>query len=162
MPAPSAEFRTVRGGNVFQTNVPKNWQAVSSGNSVKFVPDNAYGQQNGEKVFTHGVQLGVTPAKSRDLRQATRSFLEGVAQGNPDLRASGEPVAVQMSNRNALGTPLTNKSALGGTERITLYTTFLSNGDLFYYLCVAPEKEFESYRPTFTKVGQSIRLTDVK
>jgi hypothetical protein len=162
VPAPSAEFRTVRGGNIFQTNVPTNWQAVTSGNSVKFVPNNAYGQQNGEEVFTHGVQLGVAPAKSRDLRQATRSFLEALAPGNPDLRAAGEPVTVQMSNRNALATPLTNKSALGGADRITLYTTFLANGDLFYYLCVAPEKDFESYRPTFNKVGQSIRLTDVK
>jgi hypothetical protein len=108
------------------------------------------------------VQFGVTPAKSRDLRQATQSFLESVTPGNPDLKVAGNQVAVQMSNRNALGTPLTNKSALGGVERITLYTTFLANGDLFYYLCVAPEKDFESYRPTFTKVGQAIRLTDVK
>ncbi|HET9943060.1 MAG TPA: M48 family metallopeptidase, partial [Terriglobia bacterium] len=84
VPAPSSEFRAVRGGNLFQANVPKNWLTVSSGNSVKFVPENAYGQQNGEEVFTHGVQLGVAPAKTKDLRQATQAFLQSVAQGNPD------------------------------------------------------------------------------
>jgi Zn-dependent protease with chaperone function len=162
VPAPSAEFRAVRGGNLFQANIPKNWQAVTSDNSVKFVPENAYGQQNGEEVFTHGVQFGVAPAKSSDLRQATKSFLEAVAQGNPDLRLAGDVVSTRMSDRAALSTPLANKSALGGTERISLYTTFLAEGDLFYYLCVAPENDFEKYRATFTKVGQSIRIADGK
>src|SRR4030095_11781859 len=98
----------------------------------------------------------------KDLREATKSFLEGVTQGNPDLRITGDQASTQLSNRAALGTALTNKSALGGTERIGLYTTLLPDGNLFYYLCVAPEKDFESYRPTFNKVGQSIKLTDAK
>jgi beta-barrel assembly-enhancing protease len=162
VPAPSTEFRAVRGGNLFQASVPTNWQAITAGNSVKFVPENAYGQQNGEEVFTHGVQFGIVPANSRDLRQATKSFLEGVAPGNPELRLAGDQVSVKLSGRDALGTPLTNKSVLGGTERIGLYTTFLAGGNLFYYLGVAPENVYESYRATFNKVGQSIRLTDVK
>jgi hypothetical protein len=162
VPAPSAQFRTVRGGNLFQANVPNNWQAITAGNSVKFVPENAYGQQNGEEVFTHGVQFGTSQANSRDLRQATKSFLDSVTPGNPDLRIAGNQTSVQMSNRAALGTPLTNKSALGGTERINLVTTFLADGNLFYYLSVAPEKDFDSYRATFSKVGQSIKITDAK
>jgi len=162
VPAPSTEFRAVRGGNLFQASIPTNWQAITAGNSVKFVPENAYGQQNGEEVFTHGVQFGIVPANSRDLRQATKLFLEGVAPGNPELRLAGDQVSVKMSGRDALGTPLTNKSVLGGTERIGLYTTFLADGNLFYYLGVAPENVYESYRATFNKVGQSIRLTDVK
>ena len=162
VPAPSTEFRAVRGGNLFQASIPTNWQAITAGNSVKFVPENAYGQQNGEEVFTHGVQFGIVPANSRDLRQATKSFLDGVAPGNPELRLAGDQVSVKMSGRDALGTPLTNKSVLGGTERIGLYTTFLADGNLFYYLGVAPENVYESYRATFNKVGQSIRLTDVK
>jgi len=162
VPAPSTEFRAVRGGNLFQASIPTNWQAITAGNSVKFVPENAYGQQNGEEVFTHGVQFGIVPANSRDLRQATKSFLDGVAPGNPELRLAGDQVSVKMSGRDALGTPLTNKSALGGRERIGLYTTFLADGNLFYYLAVAPENVYESYRATFNKVGQSIRLTDVK
>jgi hypothetical protein len=161
VPAPSTEFQAVRGGNIFNANIPKNWQAITAGNSVKFVPENAYGQQNGEEVFTHGVQFGVAPAKSKDLRQATQSFLEAVMPGNPDLKIAGDQTPVKMSGRDALGTPLTNKSVLGA-ERISLYTTFLADGDLFYFLSVAPEKDFEAYRATFTKVGQSIKLTDGK
>ncbi len=162
VPPPSTQFQTIRGGGLFQASIPTNWTAISAGNSVKFVPENAYGQQNGEDVFTHGVQFGVARATTRDLRQATQAFLESVAQGNPDLRVAGDQRSVQMSQRGALGTPLVNRSALGGTERINLYTTFLADGNLFYYLTVAPENDFESYRATFNRVGQSIRITDVK
>ena len=67
MPAPSTSYRSVRGGQLFQTSVPSNWQAVTSNSAVKFVPQNAYGQLNGETVFTHGVELGVARAASRNL-----------------------------------------------------------------------------------------------
>jgi hypothetical protein len=48
----------------------------------------------------------------------------------------------------------------GDEERIGLYTTFLSDGSLFYYAWVVPTEELPTYRSTFTRVGRSIRLTD--
>ena len=41
--APSRQYRTVQGGQLFTVSVPSNWQAVSSNNSIKYVPQNAYG-----------------------------------------------------------------------------------------------------------------------
>ena len=67
-----------------------------------------------------------------------------------------------MSSRTALATPLTNPSPLGGAERIGVYTTFLSDGNLFYYLTVAPETEAQSYQQVFVRIGQSLRLTDAR
>ena len=85
VPAPSTAYRGVRGGELFQTSVPSNWQAVTSNSAVKFVPQNAYGQQlNGETVFTHGVELGVARASSRDLVESTDALLGALAQGNPE------------------------------------------------------------------------------
>ncbi len=43
VPRPSTQYKTARGGNLFQVNVPSNWTAVSSNNSVKYVPQNGYG-----------------------------------------------------------------------------------------------------------------------
>ena len=86
VPAPSTAYRGVRGGQLFQTSVPSNWQAVTSNSAVKFVPQNAYGQLNGETVFTHGVELGVARATSRDLAESTDALLNALAQGNPNLR----------------------------------------------------------------------------
>ncbi|MFN2444976.1 MAG: M48 family metallopeptidase [Vicinamibacterales bacterium] len=160
VPPPATQYRTAQGGRLFQVNVPTNWQALSSNNSMKFVPQNAYGPVEGQTVFTHGVELGVARAPSRDLREATDAFIDALARANPGLRAAGDPRTLTMSRRTAIGTPLVGQSALGSRERIGVYTTFLSDGNLFYYLTVVPEEDASSYAAAFERVGNSIRLND--
>jgi hypothetical protein len=67
-----------------------------------------------------------------------------------------------MSHRTALSTPLVNASPLGGQERVGVYTTFLVDGSLFYYLTVVPEKDLAAFQEAFQRVGESIRLTEAK
>lgn len=160
VPPPSSRYRDIRGGEVFRASVPDNWRALSSNNSLRYVPENAYGQWEGRSVWTHGVEFGLSRASSRNLRDATNALLDGLARGNPDLRMAGEQRSVQLSQRSAIGTPLVNRTPMGTTERIHLYTTFLADGNLFYYIAVAPDEEFARYDSTFRRVGQSIRLTD--
>ena len=162
VPPPSSQYRAINGGGVFQASVPSDWKALASRSSIRVVPQNGYGQVNGQAVFTHGIEFGVTAAGSRDLREATRALLNGVAQNNPDLRVAGDQQTVRISQRTAIGTPLVNSSALGGTERIGLYTTFLSDGSLFYYLTVVPEGDARVFGEAFRRIGQSIKLTDAR
>jgi beta-barrel assembly-enhancing protease len=150
----------VQGGRLFQASVPANWQALSTNNSIKFVPENGYGELNGQEVFTHGVEMGVARASSRDLQQSTAALVQGFARSNPDLRQAGQARAVRLSQRSAIGTPLVNRSALGGQERIGLYTTLLSDGNLFYLITVAPERDAGRYEPTFDRVARSVRIND--
>ncbi|HEY6361590.1 MAG TPA: hypothetical protein VIX63_10830, partial [Vicinamibacterales bacterium] len=70
------------------------------------VPQNGYGQLNGQTVFSHGVEFGITKAASRDLREATNAWLKAVAQSNPELRLDGTQQAIRISQRAALATPL--------------------------------------------------------
>ena len=160
VPAPSPSFRPVRGGNVFQANVPSNWQAVSSQNSIKFVPQNGYGQLNGQAVFTHGVEVGVMRAQSRDLADATDAVLDSLASGNPELRDIEPPREVRLSQRTAIYHRLQNRSATGDREQVGIVTTFLADGNLFYYVTVVPAREATSYAGTFQRIAQSIRLND--
>jgi hypothetical protein len=162
VPPPSAQFRTVQGGRLFDVEVPSNWQAVASNSAVKYVPMNGYGPIEGQSVFTHGVELGVARASSRSLTEATEALLQAFAQSNPDLRRGGEPREIRMSQRQSLAVPLVNRSALGGTERIGLYTTFLADGNLFYYATIVPEREADQYRLVFDRIGRSIRLKDAR
>jgi Zn-dependent protease with chaperone function len=159
VPPPSSEYRNVSGGRVFQASVPSNWTSLSSSTAIKVVPENGYGQLNGKMVFSHGVEFGVTRASSRDLRSATEAWIASVSQSNPDLHQDGEPQALSLSQRAGLKTSFTNKSALGGQERIGVYTAFLNDGTLFYYLTVVPENEADSFRDTFQRVADSIQLT---
>ena len=76
VPPPSSQYRTLNGGGVFQAAVPSNWTALTSKSSIRVVPENGYGQLNGQTVFSHGIEFGVTQAGSRDLQEATRALAE--------------------------------------------------------------------------------------
>jgi Zn-dependent protease with chaperone function len=158
VPSPSGQYRNINGGGVFRASVPSNWTGLSSSSSIKAIPQNAYGDLNGQTVFTHGVEFGVAKAASRDLQEATNAWLNAIGRENPNLRRAGDPRVVRMSQRTALATPLVNPSPLGGMEVINVYTAFLSDGNLFYYLTLVPEKEAPAYEEAFRQVGQSIRL----
>jgi Zn-dependent protease with chaperone function len=162
VPRPSGQYRDISGGNVFRASVPVNWTGLSSKSAIKVVPQNGYGQLNGQTVFSHGVEFGVSRAASRDLGEATNAWLKAVAQNNPGLRLAGKQQAARISQRSAIATPLVNPSPLGGQERIAVYTTFLADGSLFYYLTVVPENDAETFQETFRRVGESIRLTDAR
>jgi hypothetical protein len=163
VPPPSAQFRTVQGGKLFDVAVPQNWQAVSSTNSVKFVPQNGYGTiDGGQSVFTHGIELGVAHASSGDLQDATNMLVANFARSNPDLRQTSDMRDIRLSQRSGLGLSLVNRSHLGGTERIGIYTTFLADGNLFYVATIVPDAEAERYGPVFDRIARSIRLRDVR
>ena len=162
VPAPSAEYRSISGGKVFQAGVPSNWTSLPTSNAIRVVPENGFGQMNGQTVFSHGIEFGIAQAGTRDLQEATNTWLKAVAQNNPDLKLAGEQQLVKMAQRTAIGTPLVNSSPLGGQARIALYTTFLTDGTLFYYLTIVPEKEAGTFQETFRRIGQSIKFTDVR
>ena len=160
VPAPSRQYRTVQGGQLFTVSVPSNWQAVATNNSVKYVPQNAYGDYQGQATLTHGVELGVTRATSRDLYQSTQDLIESFVRGNNGMRVAGREEQLTLSGRNAIVTPLEGRSALGGVERVDVHTTLLNNGDLFYVLTVVPERESGTYAQAFDRVVRSLRLND--
>jgi hypothetical protein len=162
VPAPSSQFSKIQGGKLFEADVPSNWKGISSNNSIKFVPENGYGSHNGQTAFTHGIQFGVVRPSTRDLREATRALLSAFAQNNPELKQAGQPQDLRIAQRSALGVPLANQSSLGKTELIGLYTTFLADGNLFYYVTIVPEDEAQAYDPVFEKIGRSIKLKDVQ
>ena len=162
VPRPSTQYRDIAGGKVFQASVPSNWTPLASKSAIKVVPENGYGQLSGQAVFSHGVEFGVAKAGSRDLAEATKVWVQAVAQNNPELRAAGQQQAIRISQRSAIATPLSNPSPLGGQERIVVHTTFLADGTLFYFLTLVPETDAESFQEAFRRIGESIRLTETR
>jgi Zn-dependent protease with chaperone function len=160
VPPPSSQFQTISGGKVFQATVPDNWTNLQSSNAIKSVPENGYGEVNGQTMFTHGVEFGIAKAGSRDLREATNAWLRAVAQNNPELRLRAAQQATRIAERQAVATLLDNPSPLGGKELIGIYTTLLADGTLFYYLTIVQENDAAAFQETFRRVGQSIRLSD--
>jgi Zn-dependent protease with chaperone function len=162
VPRPSSQYRDISGGGVFRASVPSEWTSLASTTAIKVVPQNGYGPLKGQSVFTHGIEFGVARASSRDLREATNAWLQGVARNNPELRQAGPQRSTRMSQRSAIETSLINPSALGGQERVVISTTLLADGNLFYYLSVVPEGDAPEFEDAFRRIGESIRLTDVR
>jgi hypothetical protein len=160
VPAPSRQYRTVQGGQLFQVQVPTNWQAVQSNNSIKYVPQNAYGEYRGAVTLTHGTELGVARASSRDLGQATQTLIDGFLRSNEGMQLTAPQQQGRLANRAAIRTQMIGRSALGGRERVDVYTTQLRDGNLFYVITVVPEREEGNYSAVFNRVVQSVRLND--
>ncbi len=160
VPQPARQYRTVQGGQLFQAQVPANWQAVQSNNAIKYVPQNGYGEYRGQTTLTHGVELGVARASSRDLSQATQTLIDGFIRGNEGMQLAAQQQSGRLANRAAIRTPLAGRSALGGRERVDVYTTQLRDGNLFYVITVVPEREEGTYANAFSRVVQTIRLND--
>jgi beta-barrel assembly-enhancing protease len=160
VPRPSTQYRTAQGGRLFEVQVPANWQSIASNSEIKFVPPNGYGDYNGETVFTHGAEIGVTRASSNDLVDATMTLVESFRRGNPDLRTQGSSRQIRLAGRTGLAVPMMNRSALGGAEYVGLHTTFLRDGNLFHVATIVPENEVSAYQSAFSRMLNSVRLKD--
>ena len=159
--APASNFRTYTEGNMFKVSVPSNWREIPGQSAVTFAPDGAYGQANGQNVFTHGVEIGAARNETHDLQTATNELLESLAQANPGLSRSSGFDQVNIAGRPGLRTVLTNsQSATGQPESIVVFTTQLRDGNLFYAVAVAPQTDFGAYRGVFDKVIRSIQLME--
>jgi len=156
---PSSRYRTYSSSNLFRISVPDNWRELGNGNEITFAPEGAFGDYRGQSVFTHGVQVGVSNTGSRNLRQATDQFISALAQGNPSLRQTGSYRREYIGGREGLSLTLGNVSeATGRGEVITIFTTMLRSGEVFYLIAVAPQDEYSVYDRTFQNIVRNIEI----
>lgn len=148
-------------GGALRVNVPSNWRELAGSNEVWFAPEGAYGQYQNQVVYTHGVNFGVAPTQSRGLQQATQEFLNGLAQSNGNMRQRTGIQRSTLSGRTALTSSLSNiNEATGQAEVVTVITTQLRNGQLFYMIAVAPQNETRSFQTAFSNILRTVQLRD--
>ncbi|MDQ2921973.1 MAG: M48 family metallopeptidase [Acidobacteriota bacterium] len=159
---PSTRYQSYSAlGDVVRVSVPGNWRELGGNNNVWFAPEGGYGQYQNQVVYTHGVNFGVAQTQSRNLQQATQEFLNGLSQGNGNLRQRSGFQRTTVAGRNGLTTTLSNTNeATGQPEIITVVTTQLRNGELFYMIAVAPENEWSSYQAAFRNILRSVQIND--
>ncbi len=155
---PSSRMRTFSSGGI-QMNVPENWQQFPTQDSVWFAPQGAYGDQG----ITRGALVGTAQARSNNLQQASQDYVSGLlqAEGNNYLQQNTDFARTTIGGRNAYATTLTGRSPLTNqNEVVTVYTTQLRNGTLFYVTTVAPQNEASNYNYAFRNMLRSIQIND--
>ncbi|HEV7903107.1 MAG TPA: hypothetical protein VGO96_04630, partial [Pyrinomonadaceae bacterium] len=142
----------------FSLSVPDNWRDYAGQNQVTLAPEGAADQNGG---VTHGVILGIDQSQSRNLQTATNQYLNEVLQGNPYLRAQSGSTRTTVSGRVGLATTLSGRSPVTGqTEIVTVVTTMLRDGSIFYMNYVTPQYDQRNYQNAFNQILRSIRLND--
>jgi hypothetical protein len=157
-PAPSSQYRTYSEQGLFQISVPQNWQAISGDNAVRFAPQGAYGNLNGQQAFLLGTEVGVAGNQAGDLQSSTEQLVQEMAQSNPNLQAQSGFQSTTISGRPGLRATLGNVNEAGQPEVVVLETTQLDDGSLFYTLNVAPQNQYPTYQQVFRRIVGSIRL----
>ena len=158
--APTSSFQTYTEGNMFRISVPSNWRELPGNNTVTFAPEGAYGNANGQSVFTHGVEVGAARNESHNLQTATNELIASLAEGNPGLSRPARFDRVIVGGRQGLRAVMTNTSSAGEPENIVAFTSQLRDGSLFYAVAVAPRGDFAAYSRIFDRVIGSIQLID--
>ena len=155
VPAPSTRTR-VYSTNWVQMRVPDNWEESSSGDTVTFAPQGAYGN-NG---FTHGALMAVGRSNTNDLYQATQEVVNSLLQGNSYLRQQSRISQAYVGDQRGYSAKLVGTSNITGRQEVvTIYTTQLQNGDLFYIATVVPGDEAYNYDNAFRAMISSIRFS---
>jgi hypothetical protein len=157
---PSSSFQTYTEGNIFRISVPSNWHELPGGSAVTFAPEGAYGEANGQSVFTHGVEVGSSRNETHDLQTATDELIAALASGNPQLSRPSQYDRVKVGGRSGLRAVMSNTSSLDESENVVLFTAQLHDGSLFHAVAVAPVADFQSYSRIFDRVIASIQLID--
>jgi hypothetical protein len=148
-------------GGLVRVSVPNNWRELGSNNSVWYSPEGAYGQYQNQVVYTHGVNIGLGQTQSRNLQQATNELLQSLGVGNGSLRQRTNLQRTTVGGRAGLTTTLANvNEATGQSETVTVITTQLRSGELFYLVAVAPSNESGRYQTAFSNILRSIQLND--
>ena len=154
---PSSRTRVYSSGNWLRLNIPSDWRDFSSGDSVQFAPEGAYGD-NG---ITHGAIVGVNRSNSGNLNQAAQDYINGVLQGNSYLRQQSGFSRYNFAGRQGYSVTLSGRSPITGrTEVVTAYMTQLNDGRLFYVDTVSPQEDAYRYSSAFRSLLNSIQIND--
>jgi beta-barrel assembly-enhancing protease len=166
----------------FQVSYPENWLAYpsSDGLGVTFVPPggvveartprlvygaviNRYRPIGDNSLWTGLQQRSFRYIGGRGaLVEATNDLLDSALQNNPHLDfARGSDRRGSIDGTPIIVLTLVGRSpATGRGERAQLYARELEDGDIVYAIFVAPDEEYDSFRPVFERMLRGLKIND--
>jgi hypothetical protein len=97
------------------------------------------------------------PKAPNALENATEELIRSLQKENPNMRIERKTARVRLNGEPGLSTYLVNDSPAGGQETDWLITVIRFEG-LVFFVCVAPQKDYQSYDRTFAAILDSVRF----
>jgi hypothetical protein len=161
-------------GRDFSIRYPSNWRVSEDADTVTIAPANgsvsgelAYGLRTGtfdprDRYFGQNSlnAPGSRPSQDSTLAEATDQLVEYFRRSNPNMRVVRSETRGRVDGEPSITMDITNDSPIGGRETDWLVTVLRPDGLLYYFIGVAPQREFNRYEPTFEDMIASVRFND--
>jgi hypothetical protein len=97
-----------------------------------------------------------------ELVEATNDLLDSALQNNPYLDfARGSDRRGSIDGAQVITMTLVGRSPVTGRgERAQLYTREVEDGGIVYAIFVAPDDEYDNFRPVFDRMLRSMKIND--
>jgi len=169
---PSTRMLSYQGRDL-SIRYPSNWRVSEQGDVVTVAPSN--GLISGELAF--GMRIATFEPQSEyfgqnslntrgnsagrtTLAQATDALLDDLKRSNPNMRIVGSEERGRVDGEASMTVELVNDSPTGGRETDWVVTVLRPDGLLYYFVGVAPQREFARYESTFEQMIGSVRFND--
>ena len=143
---------------------PDNWQVMApaqKGDDVRIAPQAGVSGNS----IGYGVLLnGVKPRNAANIDQLTQELVTEMQSGGNDLQPMGQaqPITasgVQGRSLNMQSTsPFPNANGQVQKERDWLVTLPRSDGSVLYIVFIAPEAQFNQFKPTYDNMLKTVQL----
>ncbi len=156
---PSTRYTTYNGRDL-QFRYPDNWHQYGQGSAMTLAPDGGI-INNG--ALAYGMMIATfEPHYDRQgqisLEEATDQLVDELRRSNPNMRVMRSHERTRVGRERGLSTELSNDSPAGGRETDWIVTVLRPDGMLYYFVGVAPNREFSSYNRAFEDVIDSVRI----
>lgn len=116
----------------------------------------------GNAALAYGMIVNIfSPHNDRGSRltveDATDQLIEDLRHSNPAMRIVRSHERIRLAGERALSTYLSNDSPAGGRETDWLVTVLRPEG-LVFFVCVAPERDYDEYNRSFESMLNSVRF----
>jgi len=142
----------------YSVAVPDNWHDFPNNDSMIAAPEGGYRNIGSRPEVTHGALLGITDVGTADLKEADDRFVKTMLKGNAYLGKREPSIDSSINGRPAVTSILSGRGTEGYLEQVTIHTTVLANGKLFFVITVVPESGSGEYQETFRNLVQSVKL----
>ncbi len=158
LPAKSSTFYN---NQFFSLDIPNNWQAVSQNeSSFWFAPTGGFFRSQNTTYFRYGVNAGICTVKINDLTAESKSFYQLLLQSENNYLDEQQPAKeINIKGKKILVSTFAGFGIKEQEEEIvTIYTSFTTQGTLFYLITVTPFNEREIYHITFQNILNSAKF----
>ena len=95
---------------------------------------------------------------SISLADGTDQLLSDLQRSNSGMSITRSHESIRVGGRQGYLTQATNQSPAGGRESDMIFTTIAPGGDLYYFVGVAPQNDFNLYSRAFEDVIDSVKF----